>query len=165
MRRIGQSESAGRRDRSTLNMVSFFITIHAQPPVTEAGPEVTLRGRTHSTLAVSPETLSTTTFEGSFETVMARLASLERMFCEPDGSFVWVSPQGEPAWQLDGNLYDLHQRLLFVDLKGSCPVGPFDQFLNTLGWPATRLLFQLTREAVFLSEAEFRRYAAMEEAA
>jgi hypothetical protein len=29
-----------------------------------------------------------------------------------------------------------------------------------LGWPQTPLVFQLVREAVFLDEAEFRRWAA-----
>jgi hypothetical protein len=81
------------------------------------------------------------------------------MFCEPDGSFVWVSSQGEPAWQVDGNLYDRNERLLFVDLKGTCPPREFDRLLGALGWPSTALMFQLTREAVFLDEAEFRRHA------
>ena len=83
------------------------------------------------------------------------------MYCEPDGSFVWVSSQGEPAWQVDGNLYDHNERLLFVDLKGTCPPREFDRFLAALGWPRTKLMFQLTREAVFLDEAEFRRLSAI----
>jgi len=33
--------------------------------------------------------------------------------------------------------------------------------LTALGWPATAVMFQLTREAVFLDEAEFRRFAAV----
>ena len=57
------------------------------------------------------------------------------MFCEPDGSFVWVSSQGEPAWQLDGNLYDRNSRLLFVDLKGTCPRGAFDQLMTASDGP------------------------------
>jgi hypothetical protein len=82
------------------------------------------------------------------------------MFFEPDGSFVWTSPSNEPAWQVDGNLFDRNGRVLFVDLKGSCPGDQFDRLLSALGWPATPLVFQLVREAVFLDEAEFRRYAA-----
>ena len=95
----------------------------------------------------------------SFEAARTMLSQLPRMFCEADGSFVWVSPQGAPAWQVDGNLYDRNERLLFVDLKGTCPADEFDRLLTALGWPETRLMFQLTREALFLDEAEFRRYA------
>jgi hypothetical protein len=95
----------------------------------------------------------------SFEEASARLTKLERMYCEPDGSLVWVSSQGEPAWQVDGNLYDRNERLLFVDLKGTCLAESFDRLLAALGWPQTSLMFQLTREAVFLDEAEFRRWA------
>ena len=110
-------------------------------------------------LKVSSETLATAPFDCTFEEANDRLAALERMFCEPDGSFVWTSSQGEPPWQVDGNLYDRDERLLFVDLKGTCPREQFDRLLTALGWPATRLVFQLTREAVFLDEAEFRRLA------
>ena len=98
----------------------------------------------------------------SFEVASQRLGQLERMFCEPDGSFVWVSSQGDPVWQVDGNLYDRDERLLFVDLKGTCPPDQFDRLLSALGWPETKLMFQLTREAVFLDEAEFRRLSARE---
>lgn len=140
-------------------MYSFYVTIHAQPADATVGSHVALGGRTLRTLCLAPEALSTTTMDCSFETARQRLEQLERMFCEPDGSLVWVSPQGDPAWQVDGNLYDRNERLLFVDLKGTCPPDAFDQFLAALGWPETKLMFQLTREAIFLDEAEFRRYA------
>ncbi len=138
---------------------SFFVTVHAQPGVAVAGASVELHGTTLCTLGVSPEALATTTIACSFEEARERLEHLGRMFCEADGSFVWVSSQGEPAWQVDGNLYDRNGRLLFVDLKGTCPNDQFDRLLTALGWPATKLMFQLTREAVFLSEEEFRRFA------
>ena len=140
-------------------MYSFYITVHALPGDAGAGPEMELGGRAARTLQIAPPSLSTTTFGCSFEAAQGRLATLDRMFIEADGSFVWVSPQGEPAWQVDGNLYDRNERLLFVDLKGTCPAEQFDRLLTALGWPATRLMFQLTREAVFLDEAEFRRWA------
>lgn len=82
------------------------------------------------------------------------------MYCEPDGSFVWVSPAGEPPWQVDGVLYDRGGRLLFVDLKGNCPSTEFDRLLGACGWPAAPVLFQLVRQAVFVEETEFRRLAA-----
>ena len=103
-----------------------------------AGADDRLGGRTLSTLQVAPEELATTTMPCSFETAVERLSKLERMFCEADGSFVWVSSQGEPAWQVDGNLYDRNERLLFVDLKGTCPSEQFDRLLTALGWPQRR---------------------------
>ena len=92
---------------------------------------------------------------------MTRLAGLERMYCEPDGSFVWVSSQADRLWQVDGNLYDRAERLLFVDVRGTCPAEEFDRLLQCLGWPETAVMFQLVREAVLLGEDEFRRWAAL----
>jgi hypothetical protein len=141
-------------------LYEFFITVHAQPAGATPGANITLQGLSLVALDVNHEALSVTTFDRTFETVEQDLGALPRMYCEPDGSFVWVSPQGAPAWQVDGNLYDRNQRLLFVDVKGTCPAEEFDRFLTALGWPQTTLMFQLTREAVFLGEAGFRRYAA-----
>ena len=144
-------------------MYSFFVTLHVQPAGTTAAALVELGGKSIRTLGVEPQALATTTFACSFETAWQRLAALERMYCEPDGSFVWVSPQGSPAWQVDGNLYDRNERLLFVDLKGTCPDAELDRLLSALGWPETKVMFQLTREAVFLDEAEFRRWALVDD--
>lgn len=141
-------------------MLTFFVTVHARPPEAQPGPTITLAGRDVSTLRVPPQSLSTTTFACGFEDAASALALLPRMYCEPDGSFVWASSHGEPAWQVDGNLYDRAERLLFVDLKGTCPAERFDELLRAFGWPAQAVVFQLTREAVFLDEAEFRRLAA-----
>jgi hypothetical protein len=140
-------------------MLSFHISIHARPPEVAKRSDVKLdRGVFHS-LAVQQAALATP-FQISFEEAGAALAKLDRMFFEPDGSFVWTSPHGQTAWQVDGNLFDRSGRLLFVDLKGSCPSEQFDQLLSALGWPTTPLMFQLVREAVFLDEAEFRCFAA-----
>ncbi len=141
-------------------MLRFYVTVHAQPAEIEVGDPITIGNRTLRPLRVSPEALSTTAMPTSFEDAAARLAALERLYCEPDGSFVWTSGQRERSWQVDGNLYDRHERLLFVDLKGTCPAGEFDRLLAAFGWPETKLMFQLTREALFLDEAEFRRCAA-----
>jgi len=121
-----------------------------------------MAGRDFATCAISPEWLGRTTLVRSFETVAADLARLERMYIEPDGSFVWVSSRGEAPWQVDGNLYDHQERVRLVDVRGSCPRERFDQLLGTLGWPQTQLVFQLVRAAVFLGEAEFRRWALLQ---
>lgn len=140
-------------------MLSFHISIHARRADLTEGQEVELDRGVFRALAV-PQAALATPFQISFEEAGAALAKLDRMFFEPDGSFVWTSPRGQAAWQVDGNLFDRNGRLLFVDLKGSCPSEQFDRLLEALGWPATPLMFQLVREAVFLDEPEFRRHAA-----
>ncbi len=204
-------------------MLAFHITIHARSAAILPGPLVNLRGRATLTWQVTGEALSQP-FDVTFEQAAAALESLERMFVEPDGSFVWVcakeprvasaeimdrntlkqSPglnvplasgfaggptldpmsdtagsarvearfiadsvdsysseakKDQPAWQLDGNLYDRDDRLLLVDLKGSCPLAALDQLLACFGWPATAVVFQITQAAVFVDEPTFRAWA------
>ena len=141
-------------------MYTFQITLHARPPQAAPGGLIALRGRTFPTLAVPREALSVG-FALSFEDASARLAQLPRLFIEPDGSFVWVSPSTETTWQVDGVLYDRDGRLLFIDLKGRCPAESFDRLLAACGWPGTGMMCQLTREAVFVDEATFRAIAAV----
>jgi len=142
-------------------MIAFQTTIHARPDGVAGGPLIDLGSRQVQTLLVSPELLATP-FKSSFEEAMAKLEQLPRLFIEPDGSFVWASSQVESdRWQIDGNLFDRNGRLLFVDLKGTCLAEQFDQLLTALGWPETPVMFQLTREAVFLDEAEFRKFAGL----
>ncbi len=141
-------------------LYSFCVTIHAMPSSVAPGPSVRISGETFRTLNIPPAMLASTMFACDFETALARLALRERMYCEPDGSFVWASPHGEPAWQVDGNLYDRQERLSYVEAAGSCPPPRFDQMLAALGWPQTSMVFQLQREAVVLEEGEFRQYAA-----
>ncbi len=140
-------------------MYTFHVTIHARPAEAAIGPTIEIDGRKLTTVAV-PHDARSEPFRIAFEEVVSRLNQLERMFSEPDGSFVWASPHDGPRWQLDGNLFDRDGRLLFVDLKGTCPAEEFDRLLSVLGWPQSPLVFQLVREAVFLDEAEFRRWAA-----
>lgn len=142
-------------------MLRFQTTIHARPANAAPGPEVKLTGSSFSALAIAPATLAATLFDLTFEEVSERLEQLARMFLEPDGSFVWTSSQSDRPWQVDGNLYDRAGRLSFVDLNGCCPTEEFDGLLAAFGWPRTKVVFQLTREAIVLAEAEFRRYAAL----
>lgn len=136
----------------------FHVTIHARAAEVAPAGLIALAGHDYPTLDVPAAALSAP-FDRSFEAVGEALTGLDRMYLEPDGSFVWVSSAGEPPWQLDGVLYDRAGRLLYVELKGRCPHGPFEQLLAALGWPDTLVMFQLVREAVFLDESCFRRYA------
>jgi hypothetical protein len=142
-------------------MYSFFASLHARPEGAAPQGELARAGQTFPTLAIESEPPGRTPLEVTFERAAEWLAKLERMYCEPDGSFVWVSSQGQPAWQVDGNLYDHAGRLLLVDLKGSCPAEEFDRLLAAFGWPQTALMFQLKTEAVFLDEPSFRRWASL----
>lgn len=112
----------------------FHVTIHAEGGGAAAGRS---------------------TFRRSFEEVADGLAGLPRMFVEPDGAFLWVASE-EPGWQIDGVLYDGVGGLWYVELKGHCPQPRFDELLSALGWPQTSVRFHLVREAVTLSEHEFR---------
>ncbi len=139
-------------------MYRFHTTIHRAPAIAPPGAPLRLRGEHLGPLAVTPTELALP-FEVTFEAVEAELSELERLYCEPDGSFVWVAGEGEPHWQLDGQLYDRHDRLLYVDLKGTCPAARLDELLGVLGWPNVPVAFQLVQEAVLLGETDFRRYA------
>lgn len=94
-----------------------------------------------------------------FDAALDRLAALERMYVEPDGSFVWTSRREGLSWQVDGNAAEREGRVLLVDLRGSCPPPELDRLLGALGWPEQALMFQLLRPAVFLDETTFRRHA------
>jgi len=142
-------------------MLSFHISIHARSQEVVEAQTIQLDRGAFQALAV-PQAALAAPFQISFEEAALALGKLERLFIEPDGSFVWTSPGGGLTWQVDGNLFDRNGRLLFVDLKGSCPSDQFDRLLGALGWPATPVMFQLVREAVFLDETEFRRHAACE---
>ncbi|MCA9210753.1 MAG: hypothetical protein KDA55_20480 [Planctomycetales bacterium] len=139
-------------------MLRFDIHLHARPAGLNAGETLAIDGRSLPTLDV-PIAARGQTFPISFEEVGERLEALPRMFFEPDGSFVWVSLQGPDDWQVDGVLYDRDGAVLFAELKGRCPAEHFDRLLAAFGWPATAVMMQLTRQAVFVDEATFRRWA------
>lgn len=137
----------------------FQVTIHALPVAPAENCIVRIGEATYPCLAILPEVAAATRFDCTFEEAIERLTRLERNYCEPDGSFVWVSAHGTEPWQVDGNLYDRDGRLVFVDLKGTCPHAEFDRLLACLSWPQTPLMFQLVLEAVWLAEPEFRKWA------
>ena len=92
-------------------MYHFHASIHARPDDCQPAAPLAVAGQRLTTLQISPEWLGKGALGRSFEEAAADLARLERMFIEPDGSFVWVSRQGEAAWQIDGNLLDHQERL------------------------------------------------------
>jgi hypothetical protein len=96
-------------------------------------------------------------FPCTFEEAFASLGKLERMFVEPDGSFVWVGKQDETNWQLDGVLYDWAGQLQYVELQGQCFGDQLDQLLASLGQRDLPVVFQLPELSLYLSDLDFRR--------
>ena len=62
----------------------------------------------------------------SFDDVFTQLGAIQRLHLELDGAFVW----GGDGWQIDGMLYDLNDRLRYVDLKGNCPISVWQQLAS-----------------------------------
>lgn len=135
-------------------MLRFHVRVYARPPSATEDSLRTVRGIRVATLAVNQAELLSgwpITFDEAADTIQ-RLA---RLYFEPDGSFVRVSP-GEPKQELCGVLYDGGPRLAYVDLQGCCHPPWLDEFLTALSWPATPLAFELIPEGVLLSESDFR---------
>lgn len=91
----------------------------------------------------------------TFDEAYRRLEALPRMFLEPDGSFVWVSPHHESVrWQVDGNLQDAGPRLHSVMLVGQCDSQPFRQLLSCFR-DGGALRFELVQAGECLTEVDF----------
>ena len=144
--------------RSRAELYAFDITLHRLPDEPVAGPPHHDAWGSWPTLAVE-HARTVVPLRIGFDEAFARLVRLERMFAEPDGSFVWTSPREGLWWQVDGNACEKDGRVLLVDLKGSCPPEAFDRLLMAFGWPDEPLMLQLVKPAVFLDEATFRRHA------
>lgn len=143
-----------------MSLYRFAVTVHARPTIARARKSFPLRGLNLQALDLTPQDFGG--FDRTFEEVGAALEALPRMYFEPDGSFVWVSADPTAPWQLDGLLYDRDGRVLHMDLKGTCLPDAFDRILATLGRPTSGMIFQLTREALFLDDETFRSYAVAE---
>lgn len=137
-------------------MLPFHIHLHALPPHFSLGSAVVVKGIEVNSLRWSAP-LSPLPMAVSFEEATQQLQLLPRCFIEPDGSFVWVSPVDEdPAWQVDGNLYDRDGRLVRVELKGNCPAQRLDHLLAICGHQITPLMVEFVPAAVFVTVDEFR---------
>lgn len=136
--------------------IFWHVTIHARGAIEPPSVDFELDGWRGRRLAAREPDL-TVPFAVTFEEVAAAFDRLPRMFIEPDGAWVWVSDTDSPPWRLDGMLYDRDQALAYMESKGHAPEHALDRLLVALGWPQTRLVFQLTRVGIWLDEAEFRR--------
>jgi hypothetical protein len=139
-------------------LLRFHVRIYARPAVTSQA-SARQAGSARVTPLVAEQSDLLSSWPITFDLAAAAVGRLPRMFCEPDGSFVWVAPC-EPAWQVDGVLYDRGPNLAYVELRGSCEAAALEQLLKALGWPETALVFELVAVGWLLSEADFRRMAA-----
>ena len=135
-------------------MKSFHCVLQAARPTLPDVEEFVVENETMMGLRL-PQL--DTRFAKSFEEVATAFKALARMYFEPDGSFVWVVEEDQ-RYQLDGSLYDDGERLLNVDLKGTCNAKVLDEFLGCLGWPEQSILFQLVQQGFHLTESEFRKH-------
>ncbi len=141
-------------------MYAFECSLHA-PPDSDApasGEPLTDSCGLWPTLLIAQDQLSTPLSIG-FDDVLNQLGNLPRLYAEPDGSFVWTSPQENTRWQVNGNLYERNDRVLFVEIKGSCPASEFDQLLACFLSDEKACVVQLTRPAVFVTVEVFRAHA------
>jgi hypothetical protein len=92
-------------------------------------------------------------WEIDFETAVERLAQLERMFIEPDGSFVW---RPVTHAQIDGVLYDRGGRLLHVELKGRADWTDIASLQATLNPSSGPIAVQLVREGTVVRWENWR---------
>jgi hypothetical protein len=97
-------------------------------------------------------------FPTTFEETAAALSRLDRLFFEPDGSFVWTDGRGS---QLDGTVFDRDEHVVWVDARGVCPSDVLNHVLSSVGWPGTPIRFEMVRQGRFLDDLEFRRTAAI----
>jgi hypothetical protein len=75
----------------TSPLYAFEITLQSQPAEATAGPPLADAWGTWPTLDVPKELLASPMAIG-FDAAFERLAAIERLYAEPDGSFVWMSP-------------------------------------------------------------------------
>ena len=141
-------------------MYAFECSLHALPDseVLASGETLTDSCGQWPTLLIAQDQLITP-LPIVFDDVLNQLNTLPRLYAEPDGSFVWTSPQENIRWQVNGNLYERNDRVLFVELKGSCPASEFDQLLACFLQDEKSCVVQLTRPAVFVTPEIFRAHA------
>ena len=70
----------------------------------------------------------------SFEAAQVRLETLERLYFEPDGSFVWSRDGG--AQQVYGMLYDAVGLIQYGELRGHCERSTWSQLVEAIAGEA-----------------------------
>lgn len=131
----------------------FHIRMRARPAAELLTRAVLLEGVPYRGVILPPDAQSVP-MDASFEEAVAALETQPRLHVEPDGSFVWVSAEGErPVWQLDGVLYDREDRLVHVELKGTCPRDKLADLVAVFHRPDA-ILCEIVQQGVFLEQGQ-----------
>ena len=69
-------------------------------------------------------------FSASFDETVERLSRLDRLYCEPDGSFAWSPSQEE---NLFGMVYDAVDRVQYIELRGQCRRETWTEVVRAIG--------------------------------
>ena len=141
-------------------MYRLHVSVHRRPESVRMTRHLAHRERVIAVLDVDPE-ISRDPLPVSFEDAAATLELLPNLYFEPDGSFVYANRDALYPEQLEGQLFDRDGLILYLELKGVCSADMFDAILQSIGWPAATLMFQLLREGFFLDEDQFRSWASM----
>ncbi len=99
--------------------------------------------------------LGSQAFQFPYEVLAASLSRVPRLFLEPDGAFVWVSPE-DPARRVNGQITDDGEQVLYLELRGRCSFEDLAVIFQMLGWPEVELVYQLLPEAMLVRESQFR---------
>ena len=97
----------------------WHLMIQARPTDVGAGPTLTICNTKVPTLDLKGQPV-TEPLAVRFDAVLSSMDQLG-MFVEGDGSFCWTAPGA--AWRIYGEIYDGHETVQYVELKGKCPGG------------------------------------------
>lgn len=112
--------------------------------------------RDEAQTAMQLSQLADSNFPVTFEEAGVQLEKLERLYFEPDGSFVWVGQTSDQRWQLDGMLYDRGGRLHRVELKGWCPLEQWHQLLAACGIEPAHVVANVVEQHLLLDGIELQ---------
>ena len=113
-----------------------------------SGPETKINGKHGGMMQLRPS--QCTAWSSSFESVAERISEIERMYFEPDGSFLWAGEVEKRHWRLEGFLYDDGHRLQRCELRGRCPRENWQLLLDCLSGQHDRLVAFDNRRNVYL---------------
>ena len=179
-RMLTSSASTPSYERPRADSPLFHVTLHYSSSQPLVGSTCVIKRVSIGTISsISLERQET--FDVTFEQVVESLNRLPSMFVEMDGSFTWGSlPNEKSNWRLDGNLYEHHNRLGYIEVKGSCSIETWRRLLRHLlslrdalsgrpvdgnqqnGANTGHLVVQWIELGIFTTAAEFERWLTLQ---
>lgn len=135
----------------------LHVILQPRPADAEPGPSATLDGCRVATLKATALG-DAPGWSLTFEQAVAGMERLPALFVEPDGSFTWGNPPGQPIWRIDGNLYDYDDRLRHIDLKLACPGARLLELTEALGLDSAKSIAQFVPQGRFFEIPELGRW-------